>query len=424
MTQTAMLRTAILFLCILSMTCVLSVPAGIHAQGKGQLHPPDKNAYGLRFFDQLHGIFGIFRNDDLQRVFRMAQPIQCSELTVSDGAWKTVAYFNEDRSVGEWCYISIEEVKKDLSVYTFKGSCGRGQGDIEVTTEFPVGAGIDLYNEGKIALAEVGIKVNAPVKAIFDQGTQAYTFELPYLFLTGRRTSGNLYSMNPRQASDRYAAEVTSSWECKAVKSNDVTYRFLICRTTTWPSKMRLKDRDLLSFGASAYFIMSDGMEAQTSVRLTFSDAGRSTDTGTWQMPDVRSKVVDVAKTEFRLRFSTQMWTGKIGSPEVLAHQNMSSPSSAKLHPGADYCAWHPSAGDLVDRLVTNKPGEDVSYSADGFDRNNLAATSIVFYLKTGAGRPIGTLQCIFPRAETSAQIDFDRWLAVVGRQVALEVRK
>jgi hypothetical protein len=435
---------------VLLLICVVVVPVIVHAQRERQIQPPEESAYGSKFFDQLHSIFGIFRDADLQRAFQMAQPIQCSELVVSKGEWRTVAFYNEDRSLGEWCRNSLEEVKADLAVYIFKGSCSGDQGAIQMTTEFPVGASIDAYNEGKIGLDQVDINVNAPVSAVFDPRTQGYSFELPYLFLVGRRSSGNVYSLQAPHLEDSYATDVTSRWECKAVKSNDVTYRFLICRTATVARNiaMRNQNRDL-SFGASAYFILSDGMEAQTSVNLTFGNAGRPVDNssataspvpsptrpyltrektvkpvGGWQMPDVRSKVVDVGKNEFRLRFSSQTWTGKISSPEVLSDQKLSSPLSAKLQEGADYCAWRPGAANLVDRFLANEPDAGVSYSVEAFDKNSQSAASIVFDMKTHAGIRLGTLQCFFPHAESVANIDFDRWVSVVGGHLTLEIRR
>lgn len=443
-------RTAVHRLRVLFLICVVFAPAIIYAQRERQIQSPEESAYGSKFFDQLRSIFGMFREADLQRAFQMAQPIQCSELVVSKGEWRTVAFYNEDRSLGEWCRNSLEEVKTDLSVYIFKGSCSGDQGAIRVTTEFPVGASIDAYNEGKIGLDQVDVNVNAPVSAVFDPRNQVYSFELPYLFLVGKRSSGNVYSLVAPRVEDSYATDVTDRWECKAVKSNDVTYRFLICRTTTAARNpaVRNQNRDL-SFGASAYSILSDGMEAQTSVNLSFGNAGRGADNsqattspvashprpyltredpvkpvGGWQIPDVRSKVVDVGKNEFRLRFSPQTWTGKIGSPEALSDQKMSSPQSAKLPEGADYCAWHPVAADLVSRLLANEPDADVSYSVEAFDKNSLEAASIVFYMKTHAGIRLGTLQCFFPHTESATNIDFDRWVSVVGGHLTLEIRR
>jgi hypothetical protein len=445
-----MLTIAVQPSCVLFLICLLLAPAGRQAQRERQVQPPEESAYGSKFFDQLRSIFGRFRESDLQRAFQAAVPIQCSELVIDKGEWRTVAFFNEDRSLGEWCRNSLEEVKADLAVYKFKGSCRGDQGTIQVTTEFPTGESIDAYNGGKIGLDQVDVNVNEPVSVVFDPRIQAYRFELPYLFLVGRRSSGNVYSLVAPHRDDSYATNVTSRWECKSVKSDDVTYRFLICRTATVARNIAVRNQNRdLAFGASAYFILSDGVEAETSVNLTFGDAGHpvesSRDTGPpvaspkrpsltrsktvvgvgrWQMPDIGSKVVDVGKNEFRLRFSTQTWTGKIGSPEVLSDQKMSSPLSAKPQEGADYCTWRPGAANMVDCLLANEPDVEVLYSIESFDKNSRSAASIVFDMKTDTGIRLGTLQCFFPRAESAANIAFDRWVSVVGSHITLETRR
>src|SRR5437667_11948938 len=53
--------------------------------------------YDRKFFIQLRGVFGRFRDSDLERVFDQAKPIQCSELVNDEGEWRTVAFFNENR---------------------------------------------------------------------------------------------------------------------------------------------------------------------------------------------------------------------------------------------------------------------------------------------------------------------------------------
>src|SRR5262245_46309502 len=69
----------------------------------------EKTPYGSTFFDQLRSIFGRFREADLQAVFRDAKPIECSELVGRKGEWRTVAFFNENRRLGDWCRASLEE---------------------------------------------------------------------------------------------------------------------------------------------------------------------------------------------------------------------------------------------------------------------------------------------------------------------------
>jgi hypothetical protein len=237
--------------------------AGLRAQ--------EESAYGSKFFDQLRRIFGQFRDSDLQEVFRVAQPIQCSELIARKGEWRPVAFFNEDRSLGDWCRESLEEVKAEMTVYTFKGTCSGDRGIIQVGSEFPTTAGLKAYREREIRPDQIDIAVNDPVNTTLNPKTMAYTFDLPYLF---QENSGprKLYTFVAPDANSTYATEVKSHWECKAVSSKDVTYRFLICRVATIPQRINRNQTWEPSFGSSAFFILSDGIEAQTSVNMTFGN--------------------------------------------------------------------------------------------------------------------------------------------------------
>jgi hypothetical protein len=231
----------------------------------------EENTYGSKFFDQLHAIFGKFRDMDLQRVFKEAKAIDCSELVGRKGEWRAVAFFNEDRKLGDWCRESLEEVKADLAVYTFKGKCSADHESVQVTTEFPTDESIEAYNRRRIGLNEVDITVNDPVNALLNRSTMAYTFDLPYLFLTGQRGPTNTYSFIAPDRNAAYATDVSSRWECKAATSEDVTYRFLICRTAIVPRGGAARNRQTEpSFGSSAFFILSDGLKAETSVKVLF----------------------------------------------------------------------------------------------------------------------------------------------------------
>jgi len=148
-----------------------------------------------------------------------------------------------------------------------------------VTTEFPTDESIDAYNAGTIRMNDVDITVNDPVNASLNPSTMAYTFELPYLFLKERNGARDIYSFMAPNRDAAYASDVSSRWECKMVSSGDVTYRFLICRTATVPRGRAARNRkEEPSFGSSAFFILSDGMEAQTSVRVLSGDGTPSTD--------------------------------------------------------------------------------------------------------------------------------------------------
>ncbi len=267
------------------------------AQQEPAAQTTDESAYGSKFFDQLRNIFGQFRDSDLQRVFQDAKPIQCSELVGRKGEWRPVAFFNEDRKLGDWCRESLEEVKADLAVYTFKGTCSGDQGTVQVASEFPTAAAMEAYNQGQIELDQVDVTANDPVNAVFNTRNMAYTFELPYLFLTDRHGMTNVYSLVAPNRDSAYATDVTSRWECKAVASKDVTYRFLICRVATVPrgSAARRQSREP-SFGGSAFFILSDGTEAQTSVNLSFGDGSHPAETS----PDAPKPASSPARPELK----------------------------------------------------------------------------------------------------------------------------
>lgn len=258
-------------------TLLLLTLTSLAARPQPRLRSPE--AYGTRFFEQLQMIFGRFRDSDLQRVFLDAVQIQCSELIGKKGEWRPVAFFNEDRSLGSWCRSSIDEVKTDLVVYTFTGSCSSEDAPVRVASEFPTAAAIAAYKRELIEFDEVDITVNDPVEAALNPKTKAYTFELPYLFLTSGQDLRKIYSFFAPDRDASYAIDVSSRWECKAVVSGDVTYRFLICRVNTVPQeKLARNQRWEPSFGSSAFFILSDGTEAQTEVNLTFGDEAKPQD--------------------------------------------------------------------------------------------------------------------------------------------------
>ncbi len=256
--------------CALLLVCS-SLASGLPLQQELQPQQEEETAYGSRFFDQLRAIFGKFRHMDLQRVFQEAEPIECSELIGRKGEWRPVAFFNENRQLGDWCRENLEEVKADLTVYTFRGKCSGGQGSIQVTSEFPTTESVEAFNNRRIELAQVDVMVNDPEEVVLNPSTKAYTFELPYLFLTSQQGSSRLYSFIAPNRNSTYATDVSCRWECKAVSSKDVNYRFLICRTSTVPRGGGSRNRKSEpAFGSSAFLILSDGMETHTSVKVLY----------------------------------------------------------------------------------------------------------------------------------------------------------
>jgi len=245
---------------------IAAVVMGGNAYGQLERDVPLRQPvdYGPKFFDQLRHMSERLRQRGLHRVFQMARPIECSELADNDGEWRHVAFFSENRKFRDWYRTSLDEVKNDLATYIFKGACRNKTATLEVTTTVPVDESVKAYQEGRIDFSEIRIKVNAPVRASFVRDNQAYTFELPYLFRGRDQNGGAVYTFNPRNLSDRYVTNVTSRWVCKAVNMEDVTYQFLICHTMLMGHdpvdiKITSRDRSAVSFGASAYSILSDG---------------------------------------------------------------------------------------------------------------------------------------------------------------------
>jgi len=414
-----------------------------------------------KFFDQLRTLFGRFRDGDLDRAFESAQSIQCSELVSDNGEWRPVAFFNEDRRLGDWYHSNLEEVKRELSQYVFSGSCGTNQSSIRLVTKFPISDSINRYNSGRIQFDEIRMNVNPAVVAYFEPRTQIYTFELPYLYID-RQKSGRemVYSLIAQAIDDRPAREVTNHWECKSVKARDVTFQFLICQTWTLPTDPAARRQSRPSFGSSAYFILSDGREASTSVRLSFGNGEEkpatpstaeppptpapATDTpqppnrpttqavppvqkdtpstGGWQIPDSSSKLAMLRESEFRVLFSAQTWASKIGSPQVLLDQKMLGIDAAKP-PGSDYCVWQPASASLVSRVLAKEPDSEVSYTLNSIDGDARTPSFVNFEMKTHNGARLGSPQCFFPRTGSAAEIQFSRWVSVVGAHLTIETR-
>jgi hypothetical protein len=397
----------------------------------------DSQQYGRRFFTQLRAVFGRFRDADLQRVFDSAQPVQCSELVNEPGEWRTVAFFNEKRELGDWYRSNFEEVKRDLSVFVFKGMCRGDHGPVQLTTKFPVTESVDAYDQGRITLDEVEVNVNAPVRASYDLSTKAYTFDLPFLFLVGQQANQDIYSLDPPRivGRDRYALEVTDHWDCKSVVAENVTYQFLICRTTTMPrSRYERNQRFSAPFGASAYFILSDGKEAASSVTLSFGDGKDVPDNSTpsiepdsisapaWEAPDSDEKLLNILRSEFRIRFASQAWAGRIGAAQVLSGRSLSSLESAHPGAGADYCVWLPGSVSDAQSLLSSDAA--VMYSISVHDPDGQSSTSIVFNMLTISGAHLASLQCTFPRVVSAGNVDYGRWSSIVGTNLSLEIRQ
>lgn len=408
------------------------------AQREREIPRPDESQYSRRFFLQLRTVFGRFRDSDLQRVFERALPIQCSELINEKGEWRPVAFFNEKRELGDWYRSSFEEVKRDLSVFVFSGVCRGEHGSVSLTTKFPVTESVEAYNQNKIPLDDVEVNVNAPVRASFESQSQAYTWDLPYLFLVGQQEDQTIYSLQPPRLieRDRYARDVTDHWDCKSVAAENVTYQFLICRTTTQPRLRQDRSQLRSAFGASAYFILSDGREASSSVKLSFgeNDSPHAVEDlsvpnnvadanvpPAWERPDPDERMVNLLREEFRIRFASQMWNGRLGVAQVLSGRQLSSLDAAKPAAGADFCVWLPAGASAAQPLLSNDA--PVVYSVTARDGDNQSSTSITFDMKSPAGAHYGSVQCSFPRVTSAGSVAYGRWSSTVGDYLSFEIR-
>ncbi len=405
----------------------------LYAQRERQLpSPPEEAQYSRKFFTQLRSIFGRFRDSDLQRVFDAAQPIQCSELINDPGEWRPVAFFNEKRELGDWYHANFEEVRHDLAVFIFKGVCRGERGPVQLTSKFPVADRIEAYAQGLIGLDEVDVNVNAAVRASFSSQTEAYEFDLPYLFLVKQGDGEFLYSLEAPHLTDRYATDVSDHWGCKSVSAEAVTYQFLICRSTTVPRGRAAAIQQRAAFGASAYYILSDGKEASSSVKLSFGDSDDAKhpieDVSTpntedspapkaWETPDADEKLVDVLRDEFRMKFAAA-WSGKISGPQVLYDQRIVALDAAKPPSGSNYCVWFP--GRISSSLLSKDAD---AYSITVHDADGQSSTSIFVDMKTTSDGHLGTLQCFFPRTPSATSVDFSRWKSIAGANLVLEVR-
>lgn len=422
----------------LLLLAALLLATSAHGQRERQVPPAQDDDYGAKFFDQLRRIFGRFRDADLRRVFESAGPIPCSELVTDKGEWREVAFFNENRKLGDWYRTSLDEVKGDLAVYVFKGTCGGRRSAVQLTTKFPVTESVHAFQDGRISGKDIDVNVNAPVTASFDPASQAYAFDLPYLFRDTDQNGDRVYTLYPRRLSDRYATDVTNHWDCKAVNAEDVTYQFLICRTSLTGRYAAGRTEDH-GFGSSAYSILSDGREASSTVTLSFGgtaepaadtpkprppepapDNVRPAEARAWRPAATPARLTDVGQSEFRLRFKPEQWKGKIDKSFNIVDGVLTS-SSLVPPRNKDYCAWKPTAPGQVNQLLEASTADSTVHTLE-FRKQSPAVVSAVFEMQNDAGQSLGTLQCFFQQAQTPADITVGRWTSIVNSSLSLEV--
>jgi hypothetical protein len=187
--------------------------------------------------------------------------------------------------------------------------------------------------------------------------------------------------------------------------------------------------------GNATYQILSDGKEAASSVTLKFGDEvdlkSRVVTTEPpkrapqslparergWQPASPQAKLVDIGQDEFRLQFNSVTWKDKMSKPQLLINQALSPLSTAPpTSLDREYCAWRPGPVARFD--------QDSAIFSLGFSKSLKSVTSAIFSIEDLTGARIGTLECRFPRSETPSDVTIQQWQSVVGRHVAIEIRR
>jgi len=439
-----MLRTLLFTLPVL-------LPLTSHAQIRRQVPAPSQESggdFGSKFFDDLRSLFGRLQRSELDRAFQRAKSIHCSDLAGQKDEWKEVAFLNDDRTLGDWHYDAIEDVKRDLAAFVFSGTCRADEGPLRVATSYPVTESFEQFQQGKIPFSQIVINDNDPVSVTFDRPTGAYTFQLPYVYSERKNGTDIVYTLTPPRKTSNPEPGLAIEFRCKAISDADLTYRFLLCRN-------RLVDRGThnqgqtvqQSLGSAAYYILSDGKEASSSVKLDFGDGADASAKGTeststktedkqrrpqalkppqnaWQPAASDARLIYIADDEFRLRFNPQTWTGLIDKAQMLADGNLSTFLATSVPArNKEYCVWHPSLPVQVNQLLEAAKNEGFGYSL-GFRKDLQSVTSGIFEIQGDNGVVAGTLQCYFPQNQTPADLTIGRWVSIVGKHIALEVRR
>jgi hypothetical protein len=218
--------------------------------------------FGSKFFENLRTVFGRLQKTELDRAFERTRPVHCSDLSGQTDDWKSVAFLNDDRNIANWHFDTIDEVRNDPATIVFSGNCRKEEDPIRVTTAFPI--------------KETGaLRNNNPVNASFDRSSGAYVFQLPYLYARETVGAGVIYTLIPPLASSIPNRALAEEFRCKALNDPELTYRFLLCRARIVnrdENIQRQVERRGQATGSAAYYILSDGKEATSQVKLKFGD--------------------------------------------------------------------------------------------------------------------------------------------------------
>ena len=314
-----------------------------------------------------------------------------------------------------------------------------------MATSYPVTESVQQFQQGKIKFSQIVINDNDPVSVTFDSSSGAYTFQLPYVYSERKNGTDIVYTLTPPRLNSSPEAGIAIEFRCKAINDADLTYRFLLCRSRVVNRDGRYRE-DTPSLGSAAYYIMSDGKEASSSVKLDFgreadspsatpSEAdntpGKLDDRGrfpqppkqpenAWQPAVSDARLSLIADDEFRLIFNKQAWIGRIDKPQMIADGNLAAAATtSSTMRNKQYCMWRPGLPAQVNQLLEPNATDSFGYTLS-FRKDVQMAVSSIFEIQGDSGTVAATLECYFPQSQTPADLTIGRWLSIVGKHIEL----
>jgi hypothetical protein len=140
----------------------------------------------------------------------------------------------------------------------------------------------------------------------------------------------------------------------------------------------------------------------------------------TWKSAASQARLNDIGQSEFRLRFKTETWKGRIDKPQTIVDGAL-SPSPAVLPRGKDYCLWKPGATATVNQLLDPAAADSIVQTLE-FKKDSAASITAVFEMQSDSGRSLGVLQCAFQQTQTPADVSAGRWTSIAGSTMSLEI--
>ncbi len=141
--------------------------------------------------------------------------------------------------------------------------------------------------------------------------------------------------MTPPRLSDSPAPDVTNHWDCKSIRSADVSYLFLICRTTIrerGPHGQKFRECNIRRIRFLC-FVRWKGSQLHraTAVRGIDDAPKKPGKAGIVEARESKNselplRIDDVAQDEFTMIFNPQTWMDRINSETLMENGALSRP--------------------------------------------------------------------------------------------------